>query len=338
MKTDIRLDDFIIPFSSLGYCKGYLEGSIFDFERCKIYNIPNFIIENIFERKSKYHELIELCSNESDVEHLNNIINELINKELVFIAEYFENFIDIEREVISPNLIDLILIEIDYDIDKKIMFLEKNIERLGLVHIVLISRCSNDFMISYLNRFLRLIENSKIQHLSLFCEFRFNFIDDLLALFDKYFRFRDVVFYSFNDENDKVASDCFIYQKSSLVDLLSRNIFSMKDLSLDLYSYLDSFKHNIFYNRRLYIDNLSYIKHNIDTTIYQVDLMSDNFLNELEALGYNDLWLIKKDNIEICKDCQYKRICPDSRIPNINQNIISHDKACKFDPYTNTWT
>lgn len=62
-------------------------------------------------------------------------------------------------------------------------------------------------------------------------------------------------------------------------------------------------------------------------------------LNNVKELNFNDLkteyWNIKKDDIEICKDCEFRYICNDCRV-QVN-NKYARPLTCKYNPYQNKW-
>lgn len=49
------------------------------------------------------------------------------------------------------------------------------------------------------------------------------------------------------------------------------------------------------------------------------------------------LWNISKDDINGCKDCEFRYICLDCRAYTENDNKYSKPKKCDYDPYTNKW-
>ena len=56
-------------------------------------------------------------------------------------------------------------------------------------------------------------------------------------------------------------------------------------------------------------------------------------LKEFKYLGN-----IKKDEIEICKDCEFRYICLDCRAYVENSDdIFSKPKKCNYDPYSSSW-
>jgi len=47
---------------------------------------------------------------------------------------------------------------------------------------------------------------------------------------------------------------------------------------------------------------------------------------------------IKKDNIEVCKACEYRYMCPDCRAYlKDNDNIYSQPSKCYYNPYIAKW-
>jgi radical SAM protein with 4Fe4S-binding SPASM domain len=46
---------------------------------------------------------------------------------------------------------------------------------------------------------------------------------------------------------------------------------------------------------------------------------------------------IAKDQIEVCKDCEFRYICHDCRAYLSPDKINAKPKYCNYDPYTATW-
>lgn len=53
-----------------------------------------------------------------------------------------------------------------------------------------------------------------------------------------------------------------------------------------------------------------------------------------------EFWGINKDKIKVCKDCEFRYICPDGTIPykeNESELFYSTKTVCNYDPYKNLW-
>ncbi len=51
-----------------------------------------------------------------------------------------------------------------------------------------------------------------------------------------------------------------------------------------------------------------------------------------------EFWILSKDYIDVCKDCEYRYVCNDCRPMNIGgNNKYSKGKFCKYNPYIGKW-
>lgn len=101
--------------------------------------------------------------------------------------------------------------------------------------------------------------------------------------------------------------------------------------------------HNSCLHKKLSIDVDGNIKNcpsmpksygNVNEISIDTVLLNDNF---------KEFWSITKDNIKVCKDCEYRYICMDCRAyteqNHFSQNNLDISKPlkCGYDPYTGIW-
>jgi hypothetical protein len=65
-------------------------------------------------------------------------------------------------------------------------------------------------------------------------------------------------------------------------------------------------------------------------------------IDELKQLSidkkFTKFWNIKKDNTEICKDCEFRYMCVDDRIPiQISETDYKYSTECGYNPYIGKW-
>lgn len=54
--------------------------------------------------------------------------------------------------------------------------------------------------------------------------------------------------------------------------------------------------------------------------------------------AFQAVWHVRKDDIEVCKDCEFRYVCTDCRAHVRDpENPRSKPKGCAYDPYTATW-
>jgi SPASM domain peptide maturase of grasp-with-spasm system len=113
---------------------------------------------------------------------------------------------------------------------------------------------------------------------------------------------------------------------------------SQYNFSSTLETFTESQKHNTCLNRKISIDVNGKIKNCPSMTKSYGNIKDTTLAEALEKPGFKDMWYIHKDQIEVCKDCEFRHICTDCRAfikdPN---NIYSKPAKCSYDPYTATW-
>jgi radical SAM protein with 4Fe4S-binding SPASM domain len=97
---------------------------------------------------------------------------------------------------------------------------------------------------------------------------------------------------------------------------------------------------NLMFNKSVYIDGLGNVKrHREDEEMYG-NIVSADLVEIIENKSFNFFWEVTKDQIEVCKDCEFRYICPDGRIPfktNSKDEYYKYKTTCKYDPYQGNW-
>lgn len=97
-------------------------------------------------------------------------------------------------------------------------------------------------------------------------------------------------------------------------------------------------KHNTCLNKKICIDNKGQIKNcpSMDTsygTFPEVSLLDVIFQRD-----FQELWTINKDQIKVCRDCEYRYNCTDCRVfITDSKDIYSKPSKCHYDPYIGEW-
>lgn len=102
-------------------------------------------------------------------------------------------------------------------------------------------------------------------------------------------------------------------------------------ISIELFN--EALSYNTFYNRRIFINNKGKVSAYIDNGKEQLQKEFDS--NNLSF----EIWNVSKDKCTICKDCEFRYMCIDNRIPKLNEyNQYFYETECQYNPYQNTWT
>lgn len=96
-------------------------------------------------------------------------------------------------------------------------------------------------------------------------------------------------------------------------------------------------KHNSCLNRKISVDVNGNIK-NCPSMLKSYGQISEvTFQEALAQAQFRTLWDISKDQVEICRDCEYRYVCVDCRAYTQNGELHAKPEKCKYDPYTSVW-
>ncbi len=101
---------------------------------------------------------------------------------------------------------------------------------------------------------------------------------------------------------------------------------------------LESKHFNSCLNKKISIDTEGFIK-NCPSMVENYGHIDNVSLNQVlfdEGNDFKRKWLIKKEDVEVCKVCEFRLICSDCRAFT-NGGDFAKPSKCKYSPYSNTW-
>ena len=302
---------------------GYLRSSLLDSTRFKVHFIDN--------ETSKLFQTSE--NKKVDKNQIENSFYELLNdNELIFDSENFtiDQFPNLTFEWDSPYLITNFVFDFS---DENVQFLtkNKNLFIAGHIHVVFrnfFSENSFNQLIDFLEtQFCDCIEITLTNN-NVFFQ-KDNFEKKLIKL-NKIVRI-------LNYTNEDLDS---IYEKPHKY----KNSLEFIDLKISKFSdhFFESKLHHTYFNRKLYISSKGEIKNAPECeesfgNISDLDIERD-LLKIIDKPDFQKYWFIKKDDTEICRDCELRYMCVDNRLPiERNKSEWFHKKECQYNPYISKW-
>lgn len=105
--------------------------------------------------------------------------------------------------------------------------------------------------------------------------------------------------------------------------------------------FVESQKHNTYYNRKIFIDehgNISNIKKGKKYGNVIKIASNEGLCSIIQSDDFQILWNVGKEKIDICKDCEYRHLCIDNRIPvQRKDGSWYHKSECPYNPYICKW-
>ena len=133
----------------------------------------------------------------------------------------------------------------------------------------------------------------------------------------------------------KQITDVNFYNKAQY-DIPS---FFSPSFFINIDTFIESLQFNSYYNRKLYIDKDGNIKNGIEGKRIFSNLNKNIDLKKIiQSNDYRNIWNINKDKIDICKDCEFRYMCIDNRIPiKRDGKTYYFEKECPYNPYISKW-
>ncbi|SDQ29422.1 SPASM domain peptide maturase, grasp-with-spasm system [Chryseobacterium soldanellicola] len=325
-------------FSNCILVKGFTRSSIIDTQRKEIFLIPNDLYKILNDEKLINFEKLEKEFYDSK-QIIKGYRKFLLEKELIFECNQNEVdfFIPIQKGYSTPSSITNMIIDISDSLDPFLNKIKKEIEHLGVVALQL---RAFDFQEKIICDFLDLLEeDSRIYDLQIILKYENN-IDSKLKKLLRYTRINKILVFGgeINYKDERVIFIQRSISNAKSCGLIDENItYINSDIAHE------SMNFNSCLHKKISIDKQGNIK-NCPSMCQGFGNIKTNTLEEaLEHKDFKKYWNLTKDNIEGCKDCEFRHICTDCRAYTERTHInglefdTSKPLKCGYDPYTGEW-
>jgi hypothetical protein len=180
-----------------------------------------------------------------------------------------------------------------------------------------------------LSEFLKTISDSFVDNVELYLQYGLYQNTNFDKIFQSYPFISKIVLLGANGNSQMCLHETLpvIKTKTNVINSPKKPI----KFILNKNFFFEALTHNTFYNKRVFIDELGYTR--THPTQYPIFNIKDNITFNEEP----EFWKISKNNIQICKDCEYRYMCYDSRLPNTNGFKWFYQNECAYNPLICKW-
>lgn len=333
----INTSYYINVFANCIPVKGAKSAIICDLQRGNYFEI-DMVLHEILENHSEktIDQIIEFYGREYEDEILNQI-NQLLKEDLIHITTEPHLFpkLDLTWEV--PSVITNMIIEYGDYFEKREMEIVEDLNKLGVKHLEL--RFYSEVSYESLCRALQTIRKTKVSGIYLVLQ---DFLgDDIDRFLIENQRIINILLLNVKSseherykDNNKVS-----VKKNKKVHDHSGGIIRPSAFKVNLELFTESQKFNSYLNRKLTILENGDVK-NCPSMPEVLGNIQQSRLVQIFDSKKDDLikdWSISIDEIKICKDCEFRYICPDTRAFNKSDNVYSKSLNCHYNPYIGEW-
>lgn len=332
---------YFVLFSNCIPVRGHTRSIICDLQRNKTDFIPNSLFEILSDKENNSIELVkEKYQHEYD-ETIDEYFDFLIQNEYIFFTENPELYPELNKQWYYPFAISNAIIDIDIESPSVINSLEwlqpsycKNVQ-------IRFFRPSDINEIQLICSHLHEWE-SDIQFLQIILPYFTLSSKNLSTLYTKYPRLSNLSFYA-------APEDVFIkpvsgnrgytvYSSRKINSCLDCGVIDTQKFAINIQNFTESLQFNSCLNKKVSIDVNGQIKNcpSMKSSFGTIETISIN--DVLKNSNFTKLWKIKKDEVEKCKDCEFRYICTDCRAYIEDpSNLYSKPLKCGYNPYTTEW-
>lgn len=336
---------FFNLYSDIYITKGYNRILISDLGRSISKLYPLELHELIEELKSASIESVLENYDSGSKAIAEEYIGYLLEKEYGFVTEgdWDKNFLPLSYEYHDHQQISNLYIEVEkLEIPATLM---QSIANLRITHLVVF--CRNATSSQELIDFDRSFDNTTLESLELYSAYSSELNADFLQnVHDHTQRIYHLVFYQC-EEIPVLTNTSYRFTLDFKRDSLS--IHSCGKVNVDYFNtnmpkVLEAINHNSCLHKKLGIDRNGNIR-NCPVMPQSFGNIHDMTLEEVLQQGaVQQYWNMTKDEITVCKDCEFRNVCTDCRAfterSHCNESglDISKPLKCGYDPYSNEWT
>jgi SPASM domain peptide maturase of grasp-with-spasm system len=327
-------------FASCVIVEGKASSLIYDVERMEFYDLANDFVDIL--RLAEHHDMdaIKAQYDHEQDDLIDDFFMKFVGTEIGFFTTEPGCFPLIDFKWESPGFITNAIIEVDEASDFDFEDVVNQLSDLGCRAVQL--RFLHNAAEHELRHKLSLFDGSRIQQVDLLIPYRgqtnHETLHDLAGRHPRANRFliyaapKDEIVSHDHESLDKVIVYLTKDLRTDAKEVINPNRFTT---NMELFS--EALSYNQALNRKVCISRSGEIRNYISHTRSFGNVKADAIRSVVSQDAFREKWYITNDEIEECRDCQYRYACINNSDIAIEDGKYYKTDRCTFHPETNTW-
>ncbi|MEM8527243.1 MAG: grasp-with-spasm system SPASM domain peptide maturase [Bacteroidota bacterium] len=326
-------------FPSSMLIKGFSRSLLLDTGRNKYQLIPNTLASIIEKHEGKTYKSI-YKSYPENTEILDEYFTLLDEHEHLILLDDISLFPKINLEKTTHQIISNSIIDGDNFSIEEWTKIFNQLLKLHCTNIQL--RFFREKKIEFLDRILSLTLESKIRCIDIVLPYSLEYEQSILSFIDKHQRIRYLLLHS-SPKSEQISSgsngsQSVVLSKDRIKNESHCGFIFPEMFIMEMELYTESKHYNSCLNRKVSIDDKGDIKNCPSMSISYGNIRNTTLSEVVDNPKFREYWNIKKDDIKVCKDCEFRHICTDCRAYLENpEDMYSKPLKCGYDPYSCKW-
>jgi SPASM domain peptide maturase of grasp-with-spasm system len=333
---------YYIPFLNISYTQGYTQAIMCDHAKQESEAIPNSFVDFINVCKKNTVEELEALFAESK-EVFDSYVAFALEKKLIFLSHSSNDqqiFLNDEVKKFSyPSDISNVIIDVKSFNETRNVSIAEKLSAFSCVDIEI--RFFENHSSTKIQEIVSLLSTKNVHAIKLLINASsIPHIREVIALFEENMHVNNIVLFAATHLSEKeIPKDCAInFLHKEEVDEKSCGVVSPYFFSGQSLHYVESQCHNTCLNRKLSIDADGNIKNCPSMQHHYGNIEETEPLAVVKNPDFRKYWYYKKDDIDVCQDCEFRHICTDCRAYTKDpENSYSQPAKCNYNPYISLW-
>jgi SPASM domain peptide maturase of grasp-with-spasm system len=340
MRSDHAREPVFQLFACCLPVRGARRSVLCDVQRQSFQFIPNGLYEILTEHAGETVAEIKAAYDHEYDEEIDEYFGFLLQHEFGFWCDDPERFPPIDLTWEAPERITNAILDVDARSEHDYARILGELDDLGCKALAV--RCFHGPSLAELRTILEAARYGRLRSIDLLVGFHPELTAEALArLAREHQRISSVVVHSAPERHRPPPSSTgvtFEYRTEAVSSPSCCGQVHPGYFVVNLETFAEAQRHNTCLNRKISVDARGEVRN--------CPSLPRSFGNAREvslhaALAHRDfaaLWSINKDQIEVCKDCEFRYLCTDCRAYiRDGRDLYSKPSKCVYDPYTAVW-
>jgi SPASM domain peptide maturase of grasp-with-spasm system len=316
--------------------KGATNAIICDLHRGAIYEIDAVFYDILTKHSDKTVKEIVHFYGEEYFDEIIAYLEQLIRLELIFLVDSKEGFIDMPLNFDTPSLIENMIIEYGDYFDQYGKLLVRQLNQLRVTHVEI--RFYEETSDEKILQCLELFQETGIKGINLLLQGKsYAFLQKLTYL---HARIAHICVFNAEEQlmNQANQEERISFLPNNITDNTCCGVVRPGAFFPNIHNFTESLHFNSCLNRKMSVDKNGEIKNCPSLKLSFGNISQVNLVDVAHQKKFQKLWSITKDQINVCKDCEYRYVCVDCRAYTEDpEDIFSKPLKCGYNPYSGEW-
>ncbi|MEZ4829728.1 MAG: grasp-with-spasm system SPASM domain peptide maturase [Bacteroidia bacterium] len=341
METPVRqLNKCFLLYASCVPVKGYARSIIADLQREQYLPVPNLLADILIQNRGISTEEIKARYDHAYDTGIDTWFRELEKAEWGFFTEEPECFPPLSMDWDHPSAITQAILDMDKKENYEIDAIIGELDALGCKALQI--RVFGNITAQQAGKWAAAAAETGIFSMEMILPASvFRDMQEAEAFVAEYCRLVSLVLYGANEDQPYIAAHPaareVIYLTSTVLTPESVEKTGPEFFITNIHAFTEAQHHNLGLNRKIAIDTQGLIRHfpGHKRSFGKAGITS---LNEIVAdAAFQQVWNISADQIETCRDCEFRYLCPDNSEIEAKDGKYVRLTTCGYDPYSGTW-